>query len=81
MTAASSTATKQAKLELLREHAREQLDAAVLQGQLAQTHLQIADDDAMTYAFRRMVRHVKEAAATANEIIAVKGEAGDGRSA
>lgn len=79
MTVAPSTKTAQAKLELLREHALEQLDAAVLQGQLAQTHLQIADDNAMTYAFRRMVHHVKEVAKTANEINAlIDGEAGDG---
>jgi hypothetical protein len=72
-----SDATAQAKLELLRDHVREELGAAVLQGQLAQTHLQIADDDAMTYALRRLVRHVREAARTANEIIALG--AGDGR--
>lgn len=68
----------QAKLDLLREHASEQLDAAVLQGQLAQTHLQIDDDIAMTYALRRMVSHIKEVAKTANEIIAATAvESGD----
>lgn len=78
-----STETAQAKLELLREHAREQLEAACLQGQLSQTHLQIADDIAMSYALRRLVHHVREAAKTANEIAAItaaEAESGDGRS-
>ena len=79
MTSAPATAkTLQAKLELLRDHMREQVGAAVLQGQLTQTHLEIPDDNAMTYAFRLMVHHVKEAAKTANEIIVA--EAGDGQS-
>ncbi len=77
MTATPSTKTAQAKLELLRDHMREQLEAACLQGNFAQAHLQIADNAAMTYAFRRMVHHVREAAKTANEIIAA--EAGNGQ--
>ena len=81
MPRSADSAAAQAKLELLREHASDQLKAACLQGQLAPTHLQIADDTALTYALRRLVHHVTEAAITAREIIAVGTlEGGDGRS-
>lgn len=67
-----------ARLGVLREHMREQLIHACLKGQDVQMSLQNADDDAMTYALRLMAWHVKEAARTGEEIIALNGELADG---
>lgn len=70
--------TAQAKLEVLREHLQQHLYEACLHGGTAQSMLQIQDDDAVIFSFRRMVHHVREAAMTANEITALKAGPSDG---
>ncbi len=61
----------QAKKEMLRDFANEQLGFIRLQAELAQMQIEVGDDLGLVYATKRLVAHARAMAATVRDLQAL----------